>query len=363
MNPATLRRFPLVARPRPACTPLPHRVADLQQQAELACRHGDVTAATAVFNLAALLASDCGLPDLARTWCHQLADITRRAAVDPRHSLEPIVNLARLHTRAGDGTTAWNLLDALFQAVDTATDTTIDGVLVETSRLTHDPATYAATRRWMWTVLLGTGTHALATTGRWDHAHQLLARRRGIGNRMLDGRQITVLAHHTAHRHDHARALIRDTHRGEPWENAVTACLALLVDADRATDGPAHALAAYRHLDPGKPGLTVFHARLGLTLLDALNPDDSPAARLAADTIHHAMSDGNAARDVLLHPWCLEIATDEQRRRLTTLLHGCGLDAGTVSQEHRRILTRALDIACSVIADARPVSGTVRTTV
>lgn len=35
--------------------------------------------ASAVHNRAALLASDCGLPDLAREWCHRHADAYLRA--------------------------------------------------------------------------------------------------------------------------------------------------------------------------------------------------------------------------------------------------------------------------------------------
>jgi hypothetical protein len=79
------RRFPLVARPRPACTSLAQRVTDLRNRAareSTAAGHQDTAGATAVFNLAALLASDCGLPDLARRWSHRLA----RAALGQPHS-------------------------------------------------------------------------------------------------------------------------------------------------------------------------------------------------------------------------------------------------------------------------------------
>lgn len=58
------RRFPLVARPCPACLPLVRRVADLCERAHQAERDSDLAAASAVHNLAALLASDCGLPQL-----------------------------------------------------------------------------------------------------------------------------------------------------------------------------------------------------------------------------------------------------------------------------------------------------------
>jgi hypothetical protein len=56
-------------------------------------------------------------------------------------------------------------------------------------------------------------------------------------------------------------------------ENAVTACLLLLVPgSDTRVDHANTALAAYRTLEPAKPGLTFFHTRLGLTLLVSRDP-------------------------------------------------------------------------------------------
>lgn len=70
---ALARRFPLVARSRPPCAPLDARVGELCRLADSAARSTDPTAASAVYNQAALLASDAGLPELARTWCHRHA--------------------------------------------------------------------------------------------------------------------------------------------------------------------------------------------------------------------------------------------------------------------------------------------------
>ncbi|EKX61085.1 hypothetical protein STRIP9103_03985 [Streptomyces ipomoeae 91-03] len=61
--------------------------------------------ASAVYNQAALIASDLGLPDLAREMCHQHAAAYLHACPLPGMSairgLEPVVNLARLQIRAG----------------------------------------------------------------------------------------------------------------------------------------------------------------------------------------------------------------------------------------------------------------------
>jgi hypothetical protein len=161
--------------------------------------------------LAALLASDCGIPDLARTWCHRLATVALAHDHEPQHALEPIINLARLHIRAGNGLAAWALLEGLFQAIDTRTDTTIDGITIPAALLTDTPGAHVEARKWLWTVLLGTGAHALATAGRWDEASQRLRQYKGVGARMLDGRQVAVIAHAVADRNEQARAMLAAT--------------------------------------------------------------------------------------------------------------------------------------------------------
>lgn len=92
-------------------------MADLRDRAHVAERDSDLAAASAVHNLAALLASDCGLPDLARQWCHRQANVYLRThplgAQAARHALEPLVNLARLHIRDGQGELAFHLIEAL----------------------------------------------------------------------------------------------------------------------------------------------------------------------------------------------------------------------------------------------------------
>ncbi|MFI7077571.1 hypothetical protein ACIBO1_09780 [Micromonospora sp. NPDC049903] len=344
------RRFPLVARQRPICTPLDQRVIDLQQRAHVARAQRDTAAATAVFNLAALLASDCGIPDLARTWCHRLAAVALANDHEPQHALEPLVNLARLHIRAGNGPAAWTLLEELFQAIDIRTDTTIDGITVPAARLTNTPTAHSATRRWLWTVLLGTGAHALATAGRWDEASRRLSQYKGIGTRMLDGRQVKVIAHAMAGRHQQARAMLSATQPSEPWEDAVTTCLSLHLPPVGPADVITAALNAYQALDHVKPELTVFHLRLGLSVIDALRHDHPARKEVAANLVHQAAVDGYAARDFLAHPEHSDIATTRQIQQLTDLVSACGLALGSMPSAHLVTLNSALDIAESAIA-------------
>jgi hypothetical protein len=99
----TARRFPLVARPRPRCLPLPARVRALEDLALAARPQAYHGVASSAFNQAALLASDLGLPELARQWCHQATAYLNQyplSGMDAIRGLEPLVNLARLDIRA-----------------------------------------------------------------------------------------------------------------------------------------------------------------------------------------------------------------------------------------------------------------------
>lgn len=97
--------FPLVPRPRPPCGELRQRVAEVRALARLSSngRTGLATAAEA-HNKAALIASDCGLSDLARRLCWRQFDVFQAAAplsaTAAKFALQPIVNLGRLLTRA-----------------------------------------------------------------------------------------------------------------------------------------------------------------------------------------------------------------------------------------------------------------------
>ncbi|WP_422647557.1 hypothetical protein [Actinoalloteichus caeruleus] len=356
---AFARRFPLVARIRPACVPLARRVAGLCERAREATRSADLTEAAAVHNQAALVASDCGLPDLARRWCHQQVNLYLRARPlderETRLALEPITNLVRLHIREGHGERAFALIDALFTTVSARVEADVDGIGIPAD-LTDSPEVHEEIRRWLWTVLLATGARALATAGRWDEARAQLERYKGIGRRMLDGRQVAIIAHAVDGDTDGALALLADTAPGEPWENAVTACLT--IQCRGATNSPDldTLLTRYQALDRSSPSLAVFHTRLGLSFLDALGGTDNPHARhLAADLIDHAVRsrDGNVARDILRHSDCHDLLTESQENDLTCLVEVCGLDSGTMPPEALADLTTALAHAEDVIARAR----------
>ncbi|UKY54697.1 hypothetical protein [Streptomyces inhibens] len=261
-------------RPRPACLPLAERVRGIGVLAREAEGNGILAPAAAALNKAALLASDCDLPELARTLCRRHAEVYLRTqppgAQVARCGLEPLVNLSRLLIRSGDGEGAYLLFDSMFRAVRSRSCAVIDGRTVSFEHITGSADDPRGLRQWLWTVLLADGARALVSAGRWADALEQLQRHKGIGRRMLDGRQVAVIDRVTAGDTGGAMELLAHTVRGEPWETAVTACLTVLCrrparlpvgrDLDTTVD-------CYRRPDRTAE-LAVFHARLGLSVID-----------------------------------------------------------------------------------------------
>lgn len=355
------RRFPLVARPRPACPPLPDRVATMRRHAAAAARDTDQASASAVFNLAALLASDVGLPDLARQWCHRQADVYLRAhplgAQAARHALEPMINLARLHMRAGDGERAHALMEDLFTAVNDRADTVIEGIALPAEHLTARLEDHHELRAWLWSTLLATSARALAIAGRWNQAHDRLQALRGVGQRLFDGRQIAILAHATSGRQDAALALLAETASEDPWENAVAAVLTIMCRSG-ATDTEADDALKLCGRVPTAAGLDVFHTRLRLALVDALGESDR-APDVCQDVITRACmsGDGYAARDILLHPVCRAALQPAQQQTLADAVGAAGLGRRSIPADLHADVLAALATAETVLLRTLDVAG------
>ncbi|MBU8861891.1 hypothetical protein KSK32_32505 [Micromonospora sp. WMMB482] len=269
----TAHRFPLVARSRPLCTALPARIGALADLAARAQHDNDLTAAARVYNQAALIASDCGQTDLARQWCHRHAqawlDRPDLTTTPGRHVIESLVNLARLHIRAGEHDDGLTLLTELYHAIAHRTDTTIDGIPLPAAALTPTEEAHRDLTQWLWSVHLADGTRALTSAGRWDDAEEHLQHHHGIGNRMLDGRQAAIIARIHRGQHAAAQQMIDTTQPGEPWEAAVAACLTTMSHPD----GPARTedvdlmTARYQKVSRD-PSLVVFRTRLALSIVE-----------------------------------------------------------------------------------------------
>ncbi|WP_165985161.1 hypothetical protein [Streptomyces sp. YIM 98790] len=362
----TAQRFPLVARFRPACLPLPERVAALTELSRRARREADQGLASAVFNQAALIASDLGLPGLARTMCLQHAAACLHACplsgMTAIRALEPVVNLARLHIRAGQGDHGRQHLLTLYEAVSNGTATHIEGVTIP-AHLTPTAEDSQEVRAWLWRVLLADGTRTLTTAGRWAEALAHITAHRGLGNHILDGRQVAIVAALVSEDAAAAEALLAATTPGTPWEQAVTHCLSLL--CQQALGRPADQLLAtliegYARR-AAEPGLTVFDIRLGLSILDATDAAHDRSARQVINRLHHrtvTATDGYAARECLAHPRFRTLATDQQIRDCTNLLQHCALGSGILPDDLGTELTTALTTSESVIrASVAPLPG------
>ncbi|MGA5818100.1 hypothetical protein ACPC54_09605 [Kitasatospora sp. NPDC094028] len=349
------RRFPLVARPRPACLPLNARVGRLGELADTAAGQADPIRASAVFNQAALLASDLALPDYARELCHRHSALYLTHGPLPAASairgLEPVVNLARLHVRAGLHRQGHRLLLDLYRAVSTATETAIDGITVP-AHLTETELQRAEVVTWLWKVVIADGTRALTAAGRWSEALRHIEEHRGIGRRILDGRQVAVLARATTGDRPGALALLATTEPGEPWEDAVTAVLTALC-RPRDRDAAEAAIGRCLAFEPGQ-GLAVFATRLALTAADTAGPD-TPAARYLIQHLANRAeesSDGYALRELLAHDGVRTRLGPSRTAALELVLAACALDSAALAEHLRDRLEHTLAGAREVLEES-----------
>ncbi|MFD6891843.1 hypothetical protein [Streptomyces sp. NPDC059957] len=351
------QRFPLIARPRPACLPLPQRVRTLVELADTAARLHDPSIASTVYNQAALIASDVGIPGVARAMCHQhaaayldAAPLSGKAAI---RALEPLINLARLQIRSGQPEAGLQRLLTLFNDVSTGTRTQVEDIVVP-AHLTANAEDRQEVRALLWRVLLADGTRALTTAGRWKEALAHVKAHRGIGQRMLDGRQVAVLAALDAGDRQGANKLLADTEPGESWENIITLCLSVLYLRKRgmAWRHPLQRLVTSYLERPDEEGITVFNVRLGLALLDTLPCPTGPTARLLISELHRrtkTAADGYAAREALSHPLFPTHATTREAEDCHNLVLSCALETGALPNELRGQLSQAVRISYHTI--------------
>jgi hypothetical protein len=351
------QRFPLVARPRPTCPPLAERVGQLREMARTAHTEGNQALAAAVQNKAALIASDCGLHDLARTLCWQHFDtyLSRWPlnASTARYALEPLVNIARLLIRTRDANGAHHLLDALFHAVSAHGDAVIDGRSVSFRHLTNTEEDHRTLCQWLWTVLLADGTRALTSAGRWQEALAHVQQHKGIGRRLLDGRQVAILAHLHADAPDTALRTLSQSVTTEPWEDTVAACLTALctTHTDQRPDAAVNTMVDHYLSLPPSPGLILFHVRLGLTATDIAGATGHhrEAERAAGRLIEQALAseDGYAAREVLNNRSSHANLT-AHGRVLSAVVRSAGLDRDVIPQHLITDLLNAAEAARKV---------------
>ncbi|NDU75963.1 hypothetical protein GWI34_25535 [Actinomadura sp. DSM 109109] len=308
--------------------------------------------------MAALIASDCGLHDLARILCWQHFDtyLSRWPLYAPtaRHALEPLVNIARLRIRTRDANGAHHLLNALFHAVSAHSDAVIDGRPLSFRHLTNTKEDHRTLSQWLWTVLLADGTRALTSAGRWQEALAYVQLHKGIGRRLLDGRQVAVLAQ--LHAGDPTTALktISQSHTAEPWEGAVAGCLTALCTTrtDQSANAAVSTLIDHYLSLPPSPEVVLFQVRLGLTVTDiaGITGQHHQGERATVRLIRQALTseDGYAAQEVVNNPSSRTRLTVEQKRALSAIIRSAGLNRKAVPQHLITGLLNAAEAAQEV---------------
>ncbi|AQW54416.1 hypothetical protein ACIQPP_23835 [Streptomyces violaceusniger] len=84
------------------------------------------------------------------------------------------------------------------------------------------------------------GARALARVGRWTDTADATAKHRGIGNRLLDGRQIKIMSLMEQGLDQRARDMIDATQPTEPWEApSARSCAPTAVPSTYRFPGPA----------------------------------------------------------------------------------------------------------------------------
>jgi methyltransferase of FxLD system len=309
-----------------------------------------VARAAGVLNFAALIASDSGIPKLATDLCWRQHEIFADAGTLPSDiaviALMPLVNIARQQARQGDGNTAYRMLSHLYRAAQQRGTATVHGHRVSLAPLTHGPAHREACKE-LWAVLLTDGARALAREGRWTDAAEIMAAHHGIGTRLLDGRQVKIMALLEQGLHRKAAAMIDATAPAEPWEAAVAAILRAYCQ-QRATpsapgetgDAVAKTLELIGH---GEPTTAAFRSRAGLTALDlAANQPEQGTAQLRDAIVKLAATDAYAARNALGHSMMRARMTCHQERQLTSVVAAAGLGAGYLPPGHMDAFTAAV---------------------
>jgi hypothetical protein len=315
-----------------------------------------------VCNKAALIASDCAIPELARELCHRQHALFAQAGPLPdwavKLSLQPVLNIARQLIREGDAHGAYTMLEHLHQAARRRTDTiNIDGRPIALSTLTNTPDAHKTVCTLIWAALLADGTRALALAGRWREAADRAAEHRGVGDRLLDGRQAAILALLHEGRAEQAAAMAEHSTITEPWEHAVQSLLRVLclraTGADTADHHTTMLTAAHTLTQQQDPSTALPRTRIALTALDlASTPDEAQLQTVRASAISNAAQDAYTVRDLLEHPQTRAALTTRQRHDLTALARACGLGTGLIPSKLHHQMSAAVERAETTLTHA-----------
>ncbi|WP_051451323.1 hypothetical protein [Actinospica robiniae] len=341
MNSAIAGRFPLMSRPRPLGLPLPARIAALAEPllgAEGVGHHEQVAHASSVINLASLIASDVGLDGLAweMCWKHYGLFAGARRLENPATAVmavQPLMNIARLLTRHGDGRDAYEALEQLYQAAKTRSVAEVCGRTVDVSAIIRSPEGHRKIAAELWAAVVTDGIRALTRVGEWAEAARAAAEHKGVGKLLWEGRQATILALLERGLTADAAAMVESSEISNAPQKAVASVLRAFCaleagSADTALleGAVAEALAiAELHMPP----TAVFRTHLALAALalaDVADARTDKVARLREAVIATAHTDAYAARAVAS-------ALGDETGSLRLVVESCGLGQGSIASE------------------------------
>ena len=350
-DPAALGWLPLGGWPRKPCPPLPARTALIT---EILNGNGSpLGTASHALNMAALLASDCGMDDLARDLCHrQIQPYTRLrrplTADEGRLMLGPALNLARLDLRAGSPDNALRRLEEADQAVAAGRDLAVDGSMLPVSAISGTGEEHAKLRNIVRALHVGDGVRAHAMAGRWHLAAGLAETLGGVYPRLLEGRQAVVIARCLAGELDDARRVLVKATLAESWEDQVAACLAVLASPTGEDTGTIDTMTSRFLTDPLPADRVLFRARLSATVVALsrqIRPDNAAQVAIAAANEAIQAGDAYAARDILASPAAASLLGPRSRKELALIADESGLGRGTIPPALADILRLTVDKA------------------
>lgn len=210
--------------------------------------------------------------------------------------------------------------------------------MIDLAPLTVTPGAHKAVCTLTWAALLADGARALIAAGQWEQAAALMTRHHGIGRRLLDGRQVTIIRLLSRGYSDQASQMIEDSVITEPWEAAVSSILHVLCLQAAGAPAPSDITElldrAGRLLHLAGPLHTAFSVRVGLTALALASRATTPRARsLEASIVRAASTDGYSARDTLASLTALPGISAQDQAALRQVLARSGLAGGPVAAE------------------------------
>jgi thiopeptide-type bacteriocin biosynthesis protein len=360
---AIAETFPLVNQPRLCAGDLASRVEEAisfartlenpgteEQQVENAC---------ATWNLAALIAADCGPTDLAVDLCwRQFAlfqaawPLAGRIAIA---SLQPLVNLIRLTSRAGNPLDAYHALTTLEHAVHHGGTAQIHGQVINFDTFAQRPEGLDRVEPWLRTVLCEDGTRALMAAHAWDQAAVHTGHYDDHHDLLREARQTHIFAHTLAGNPDQALSLLDTGTITQPWEKAVAAILrcCILRHIGSSQHGDTHSMFSAVRLaraDPQRATIR-FRTRLALTAIDLPGAEDHAASTTLAGQVASDIQnfgDCFSARDALAHHGARSLMTQPDIDVLAAIVRDAGLGAGAMPAH----LLEQLDTAVALAEEA-----------